>query len=321
MNEAPPLISIIVPFYGTEKYLEKCVDSILSQTFTDYELLLVDDGSPKEGKSLCDRMALKSGKIHVIHKDNGGLSDARNTGLKAAAGRYIGFVDSDDYLAPEMYSRLYESISSYEADVSICGYLRVCKDSGRKAYLPKKEILNGREMLQKLSLREPEPYITAWNKLYRRELFDSAEFTIGKWNEDVFLFCPLFWQCKKIVCIDEPLYYYVYRQESITGQKKNLKQTDHAEAFYTCFLFAEQKGLHELLPSLEKQIFGKLTLAYYSVSDIEKKSGQMRKAKKWHRDALRRLLKHRLLNPHTAIRSALFYWCPKLYGRLKRIPC
>ncbi|MFR2551722.1 MAG: glycosyltransferase [Clostridioides difficile] len=116
-----PKISIIVPVYNVEKYLEKCVRSILAQTFTDFELILVDDGSLDSSGAMCDQFAEQDQRVKVIHKENGGLSDARNAGIELATGEYLGFVDSDDYIADDMYELLYTNIVKEDADLSICG--------------------------------------------------------------------------------------------------------------------------------------------------------------------------------------------------------
>ena len=114
-------ISIIVPVYKVEKYLKKCVDSILAQTFTDFELILVDDGSPDDSGKICEEYAEKDARVRVLHKENGGLSSARNAGIEVAKGKYLGFIDSDDYIAEDMYELLYNTIIKEDADLSICG--------------------------------------------------------------------------------------------------------------------------------------------------------------------------------------------------------
>ena len=123
-----PKISIIVPVYNVEKYLEKCVRSILAQTFTDFELILVDDGSPDSSGAMCDQFAEQDQRVKVIHKENGGLSDARNAGIEIATGEYLGFVDSDDYIADDMYELLYTNIVKEDADLSICGIYDVYEE-------------------------------------------------------------------------------------------------------------------------------------------------------------------------------------------------
>ena len=149
-----PLLSIIVPVYKVENYLQKCIDSILAQTFTDFELILVEDGSPDGCPALCDAAAAKDARIRVLHQKNGGLSAARNAGLDVARGEWIGFVDSDDYIAPEMYETLYKAVQSTGADLALCDYAEV-DEAGRPAMSAdarsglKKRIFAGQELLKR----------------------------------------------------------------------------------------------------------------------------------------------------------------------------
>lgn len=151
-----PLLSIIVPVYDVERYLPKCIDSILAQTFTDFELILVEDGSPDNCPALCDAAAAKDARIRVIHQKNGGLSAARNAGLDAARGEWIGFVDSDDYIAPEMYEALYKAVQSTGADLALCDYAEV-DETG--ALCPPmhislaEQVFTGRELLKMPQIR------------------------------------------------------------------------------------------------------------------------------------------------------------------------
>ncbi|EME3187758.1 glycosyltransferase, partial [Enterococcus faecalis] len=165
-----PKISIIVPVYNVEKYLEKCVRSILAQTFTDFELILVDDGSPDSSGAMCDQFAEQDQRVKVIHKENGGLSDARNAGIEIATGEYLGFVDSDDYIADDMYELLYTNIVKEDADLSICGIYDVYE--GKEPIV--KSLIQGtfsREEALLLILQGNIISVHAVNKLYKRKLF------------------------------------------------------------------------------------------------------------------------------------------------------
>lgn len=150
------MLSIIVPVYDVERYLPKCIDSVLAQTFTDFELILVEDGSPDNCPALCDAAATKDARIRVIHQKNGGLSAARNAGLDAARGAWIGFVDSDDYIAPEMYEALYKAVQSTGADLALCDYAEV-DETG--ALCPPmhislaEQVFTGRELLKMPQIR------------------------------------------------------------------------------------------------------------------------------------------------------------------------
>ena len=179
-----PLLSIIVPVYKVENYLQKCIDSILAQTFTDFELILVDDGSPDGCPALCDAAAAKDARVRVIHQKNGGLSAARNAGLDVARGAWIGFVDSDDYIAPEMYEKLYRAVQSTGADLALCDYAKVDEAGvpGVQTHVPvPQKSLTGRELLQKAYWTTAQ---IAWNKLYRRTIFAQLRYPVGKLNED-----------------------------------------------------------------------------------------------------------------------------------------
>ena len=225
-----PLLSIIVPVYDVEKYLQKCIDSILAQTLTDFELILVEDGSPDNCPALCDAAAAKDARIRVIHQKNGGLSAARNAGLDVARGEWIGFVDSDDYIAPEMYETLYKAVQSTGADLALCDYAEV-DETG--ALCPPmhislaEQVFTGRELLKNATDTMIQP---AWNKLYRRAIFAQLRYPEGKLNEDLFLIPEVCLQIQKAVVVPKALYYYVQRGGSIMSGNKTLRHFDAAEA-------------------------------------------------------------------------------------------
>ena len=206
-----PKLSVIVPVYKVEPYLQKCIDSILNQTFRDLELILVDDGSPDSCPAICDAAAEKDERVVVLHRKNGGLSAARNAGLMAARSDYIGFVDSDDYIAPEMYEKLYAAMVESNAQLAVCSYTYV---DTKGNVLPKWEspilsgggVLDRVQMMDRLGGDRSWYYITAWNKLYRRELFENIRFPFGKLHEDEYVVHHVFWACERIVVLPESLY-------------------------------------------------------------------------------------------------------------------
>ena len=179
-------ISIIVPFYNVEKYAPKCIESIINQTYTNLEIILVDDGSPDTCGKICDDYALKDGRIKVIHKKNAGLSDARNVGIKEATGKYIGFVDGDDYIEKDMYKYLYNLIKENNADISICGVEEVYEDGSIQDEKAKEsiEILSKEDAIKELLL-DKKVRSHAWDKLYKRELFENIEYPYGRKMEDI----------------------------------------------------------------------------------------------------------------------------------------
>ena len=172
-------VSIIVPVYQVEKYIRQCIDSILAQTFTDFELILVDDGSKDNSGKICDEYAEKDKRIRVIHKENGGLSDARNKGLDNAAGKYFMFVDGDDYIAPNMAECLHNSILKADADIAACNYRYIFESDGKKDFTTenKAEVLNANEIFyNRKNERNYGFWTVAWNKLYKAETFKKERF-------------------------------------------------------------------------------------------------------------------------------------------------
>ena len=192
LTETHPLISIIVPVYKVEKYLEKCVKSILSQTYKNLEVILIDDGSPDSCPDICDNYANQDIRVKVIHKNNSGVSDARNDGLNVANGEYIGFVDSDDWIDPKMYEILLREILHTNADIAICDYA-LCKDDGLIYGKAMPQELKNRCLCKEELIHEVlQPYggffAVIWNKLYRKSIFDKIRFPSGKHVEDEFVF-------------------------------------------------------------------------------------------------------------------------------------
>lgn len=238
-----PKISVIVPIYNVENYLTDCVNSILQQTYQNLEIILVDDGSTDHCPEMCDEFAKKDSRIVVIHKKNGGVSDARNAGLDRVSGEYIGFVDGDDYLSQDMYQVLLDKILDTDADMAICNFLFV--DEHHKA-IPEKNVLPIRDE-SLTSDQFIEDYIGAygwyyvipWNKLYKKKIFEQIRYPYGKRYEDVFLIHHIVYRCRLITTVEECLYYYVQRPESfIHDQRFSIKSMDLGEALIDQYHFA-----------------------------------------------------------------------------------
>lgn len=212
-----PLISVIVPIYKVEPYLRRCLDSIVNQTYTNLEIILVDDGSPDGCPAICDEYAAKDSRIIVIHKENGGLSDARNAGLDICKGEYISFVDSDDWIADCFIEVLFKSIQDTNAEIGICGYIQTSSSYTTKYNVSNviKTTLSSIEATTKLWSKERITYVTVWGKLYNRFLWKNVRFPKGLIHEDEYTSYILLYNAKKTVCIDIPLYYYYQRLDSI----------------------------------------------------------------------------------------------------------
>lgn len=235
------LISVIIPVYNVEKYLEKCVKSVINQTYKNLEIILVDDGAKDNSGAMCDELAKLDDRIIVIHKQNGGLSDARNHGLNIAKGEYIGFVDSDDYIAEDMFETLYNTIVENEADISIVSFYEMYnnkliggRDSGNL------EIFNKLEAMKEL-LIDTKIQSYAWNKLFKRELFSDLKFPTGKNFEDIATTLLLFEKCERVALLEKPKYYYLRRDDSIVGVRNSKTYTDYLEVILDKYLYLKDK--------------------------------------------------------------------------------
>ena len=215
-------LSIIVPVYNVEPYLRRCIDSILAQTFTDFELILVDDGSPDNCPAICDEYADKDPRIVVIHKENGGISDARNAGLDISRGEYIGFVDSDDFIHPQTYEIAIRIASEQEADVVQWGYLQFsCISEIESQTFINKENIDLKIVDSKYVVENYYPHNrflihhVLWTKVFKRRVFNNIKFPKGVINEDSYILLQTLDASTKYVIIEEKLYYYYQRSDSI----------------------------------------------------------------------------------------------------------
>lgn len=250
-----PLISIIIPIYNVEKQLSRCITSVRTQTYKNLEIILVNDGSADKCGEICDKVAKEDHRIQVIHKENGGLSDARNAGLEVANGDYIAFIDSDDYVACDYIKTLYCNISKENADAAVCSFCLIDENDTlleNRFICESKEVILGFQLLQKVLRHDGSKYVVMWNKLYRRELFTDLRFDKDKIYEDEYINFKLFWQCNRIVLIHEVLYYYLQRQESIIGSKMTLKKIDMKNEFHKKRInFYSNKNLSLYLRSIQ----------------------------------------------------------------------
>ncbi|MBR3742911.1 MAG: glycosyltransferase family 2 protein [Clostridia bacterium] len=276
------MISVIVPVYQVERYLDRCISSILKQTYRDFELILVDDGSPDRCGEICDRWAEKDKRIRIIHKPHGGLSDARNAGIDHARGEYLSFVDSDDWAEPHMLETLYSLLTRCGADMAIASY-QIADEAGRKE---KKDVRLTAgvwtvEQFWDYYFSGSKTYCDlAWNKLYKRFLFDSLRYPKGKICEDSWIIHDLAEQCSRIAVTDEVVYHYFQRSDSITAQVYTLAR-----------LAAPESELNRLERAIEKKnwtLGGKSVLkakneflnVYQRLNEADRKSKEYRQLKK-----------------------------------------
>lgn len=243
-----PLISVIVPIYNVEKYLRKCIESIINQSYKNLEIILVDDGSTDSCGSICDEYAKIDKRIKVIHKENGGLSDARNMGIEAAGGDYLMFIDGDDYINEKMAEILYQRIKKDNTDLAMCNLFIVDekgKDIKERNYdMPLKDgIITSDEAVLGLLGNKNGYYVSPCNKLYNRKVFNKIRFPFGKKYEDAFIMHMIFINCQKISCVSKPLYCYVQRIGSAMRSAANIKNFDLVEALYNRCVFLINSGM------------------------------------------------------------------------------
>ena len=217
------LISIIVPVYKTEAYLKKCVESILAQTHRNLEVILVDDGSPDDSGAICDYYAKTDSRVKVIHKPNGGLSDARNSGMDIMTGQYVGFVDSDDWIEPNMYETLLTLLERFDADIAFGGVADDVERGDIVTTVKTSDYGQTPHAEDKLAAmcRYFHGSWAAWDKLYRAELFDGIRYPVGEINEDEAIVLHLLERCRQVCYTSEIFYHYMHREGSATITSAN----------------------------------------------------------------------------------------------------
>lgn len=236
-----PDVSIIVPVYNVEQFLPRCINSIICQSLKNIEVILINDGSTDHSGQICEDFAKLDDRIKVIHKKNGGLSDARNVGLDIAKGHFIAFVDSDDYIHEKMYSILLETMIENDCDVAESGYIEVQDTKiihnnpigNIKIYQKKEAVIS--------AIMDHHCRNFVWNKLYKKELWENIRFPIGKLYEDVYTTYRVFNKCSKVVKIEQTLYFYFQRPNSIVNSHFTINKLDHCDALEGMMIFIERE--------------------------------------------------------------------------------
>lgn len=241
------LISVVVPVYKVEKYLNRCVDSILAQTFTDFELILVDDGSPDNCGDICEEYAKKDNRIHVIHQKNGGLSAARNTGIDWAFensdSKWITFIDSDDWIHPRYLEVLLNAVNDSGLSVSICGYMQT---EGEECDINQEKFIAKICKVEDFFINHNVNAIVAWGKLYKKECFKSIRYPVGKLHEDEFTTYKVLFEFENVAVVEAEMYFYFVNSESIMNSSWNLRKFDVFDAMEERILYFRKKGLVRL---------------------------------------------------------------------------
>lgn len=312
------MISVIVPVYKAENYLNECVDSILAQTYTDFELILVDDGSPDNCGAICDEYAARDGRIRVIHQKNGGLSAARNTGLDIAKGEYIAFVDSDDVVCKTYLECLLQALLAEQADISVCDKTEFWYDE-----MPRGEMRDTAENMQAMTGTEAcsRVYrvgggvsVVACCKLYKRALFETVRFPEGRIHEDQAVVPKLLYNSLKIVAVDASLYFYRQHSESIMRRRFSKKRFENLMSIDECIdFFAARNEMTICVQAKQyrERIIAELVLTAYENDAFEEVPEEYRMSK---RQALHKL---NCNVPHDYFTS----WLGRLHPKMVRPYC
>lgn len=313
MKTNSELISVIIPCYKVEKYLNQCIESIVNQTYQNLEIILIDDGSPDNCPQICDEWAIKDKRIKVVHKENGGLSSARNVGLEIATGRYISFIDSDDFIDETFIEFLYVNLIKNKADISCCGYYHYFNKSLKEVRHFKKIqlLMNSCDAIKKMNTIGYFG-VGSWNKLYKKELFQNIRFPIGKLSEDWFILYKLIHESNKIYYDSQPKYYYRQRPGSIT---RNVKiNYDCEEASRECLEFCIENYPHAVPSAIQSYVLACIGI-YNTVlcSNNEKNKLILYRNKI---EKYKSIVSLDGIDKFRKIQIKLFYLSPYLYNRL-----
>lgn len=248
------LISIVVPIYKVEKYLEKCVYSLLTQSYKNLEIILVDDGSPDNCGKICDRFQIMDNRIKVIHKINGGLSDARNVGVEVATGEYITFVDSDDYVDNDYINYLYSLLKTNDSDISIVMPYQVDENYIIKKSNKKEKIYNYDSVnALKTMLYQKKFETSAWGKLFKIDIVKGIKFPVGKIYEDIGTIYKYLLKAKNVTFSTKRIYYYLQRNDSIMGRKYKSNDLDYVYNSKLLLEEMEKNGNLELIKAAKSR--------------------------------------------------------------------
>lgn len=272
------LITIVVPIYNVEEYLNKCIETILCQTYENIEILLIDDGSTDNCGNICDLYAKKDSRVKVIHKENGGLSDARNTGIEAANGKYICFIDSDDYISPIFIETLYNLCKENNTKISQCSFNIVYDNNGKSGEAEQEvNIYTSEEMVKNLYNEKYVETVIVCDKLYDITLFKNIKFPKGKINEDEAITYKLFYEAESICTTNLKLYFYRKNLNSITNSKFTLKNLYYLSVLKERDEFFKEKGNECLVILNLKTYFYSLVKSYCKCKLYIKDSADIRR--------------------------------------------
>ncbi len=305
------LISVIIPVYNVEQYLDRCLESVVNQTYKNLEIILVDDGSPDNCPKMCDEWAKKDSRIKVIHKQNGGASSSRNTGLDVMTGDFMCFIDSDDFIAKNYIEVLYNNLIETNSDVSMCMCCYVYENRKYKFNLENKRSVYSNESVYDLLFYDDSvERIVPWCKIYKKEIFENLRFKNVKIHEDELIMLDIFSRCKTIVKTYAQLYYYFQRNNSTMGVKKfnedNFLIVDAVVERYNYFKNTKWENI-----ALSRVL---ITIAYVYYIAKRRKAGKemLKRIKSMYNEYYKQ-------NQNKTLQHKLFYYFPNVYYYLRKI--
>lgn len=268
-------VSIIVPVYNAEKYLQKCLNSLVFQTFTDFEIILINDGSIDESGVICDNFKSNYSNIVVIHKENGGSASARNLGLSLAKGEYIAFVDADDYVKNNFLERLVQLATSYNADLVECSF-EIEKNNGETKYVVSEQVsdvqrMDNIEMLKAFCSKKGYfKSVVLWNKLIKKDVLDGLSFIEGRGIDDEYLIHKILYRSKVSIVTNEVLYFYYLSDGSQMRTGYSLKTLDSVDAIERQLKFFKKINNRQLYNMLLYRYYSAILLNYYFIKKYYK---------------------------------------------------
>lgn len=307
------LISIVVPIYNVQKYLDRCINSLISQTYKNIEIILVDDGSPDKSGEICDIWKAKDSRIKVIHKRNGGLSDARNIGIEEAKGKYISLVDSDDYVHVRFLEILHKLCVENNSDISMCGNYITSKEEDWKCKIVEEGIrnINCREALENRQI----PYCVAWNKLYRSDIIKKIKYPKGKIHEDVAIIYELLYNSINMSITDTKLYYYFENKDSIMRREYSRKRLDILDVLEKAYESFAARGEIKIANNILNDYIDAILEQYKNVCeyDCTEKKEIKKELKEKYKYAYIKLKKNKRIKGIDLAKYMIYKYVPNLY--------
>ncbi len=310
MNSKSVTISLIIPVYNVEKYLPKCLDSVINQTYKQIEIIIIDDGSTDNSGILCDEYALRDNRIIVIHQPNRGVSSARNTGLDIAKGEYVMFVDSDDYVEPTFCEKPLTIAIKEHVDIVSFGYFKIGNKTTtvKKTYNPR--IVQASEAIKQLIIMDDVVHGFVWNKFYKRTLFEHVRFSVGRTFEDQGVNYLLFHYAQRVFISDEILYHYCRRDNSISRQYYLPVSIINRFDFWHERLIFIQKYYPEIEPHQIQQLVKESFFAFYYASFLPQYKPFIKKVEDFLIANKKSIL---LLEKGNKKKLLMFYYCRPLF--------